>query len=88
MTAVAEDLDLDRWVTFGGDDADQCDGVVADCPMEAVVRALFSRACKHGPDSQLFCAPCRDLFRWMGIEPMACLHCGSLVTFLRFEPVR
>jgi hypothetical protein len=92
MTAVAEDLDLDRWVTFsrGGED-DRCDW--RSCvPLEAVAVATWDRqCCDKCRNPEKLCAPHRDEV----LEGLAedgpefvCDFCGSDVVLLRIEPIR
>ena len=90
MTAVAEDLDLDRWVTFSGERDDCCHWRQPDCALEAVAAAIWDRDC-CGTTPRQFCARHRDrtsedsriLDGWF-----CCIGCRTSVRLIRMEPLR
>jgi hypothetical protein len=93
VTAVAEDLDIERWVTFSGDEDDRCQRTVPQqCELEAVAAAWFDRACcprRRNPLKQ--CAPHRDDTLTRAAEFggfFNCYYCGATIRLLRMEPIR
>lgn len=93
MTAVAGDLDLDRWVTFSGGHRDCCDREVPErCDLEAVAAAWWDRTCcprRRNPLRQ--CAPHRDDTLTRAAEfggLFNCWHCGAVIRLVRMEPLR
>ena len=94
MTAVAEDLDLDRWVTFSGSDrACRWRDPQPQCGLEAVAAAVWDVTCHPGvPNPQDLCAGHRDqVAAHAAASPVPlfrCDGCGRSVRLLRIEPLR
>lgn len=89
MTVITEES-LD-WVTFSDDEAGDCEATRTDCPLEAVVRAVFVAYCKCCPNPQRLCAEHGDRTAanaqvkdgWF-----SCSRCGGPIFLLRIEPIR
>lgn len=93
MTAIAEDLDLDRWVTFSGGDRDACCWrYPVSCSLEAVARAVWDTdCCGDAPNPQPLCAAHRDSVTRSALfsgRQFVCSRTGVTVTLLRIEPIR
>jgi hypothetical protein len=92
MTAVAGDLDLDRWVTFAGEPSEACDGMNGPCSREPAVVAIWDRPCLCDSSLTRYCAEHRDFLVAFigrpGFVGFECAKCACRIRLLRIEPIR
>ena len=93
MTAVIEDLDLDRWVTYSNGPEESCRYRKHNqpCALEPVARAEWEQDCCDVPAPELLCTGHRDRVKSesaIAAGWFRCPGCEAPVLLIRIGPLR